>query len=613
MVESLQVVAYGRALRVRVPEGVSHLRVSSDRNASIPTLIDRSPFAPKRQSKPGTASTILDEMLYFPVVDIRLAAAYRGRLVFEGEGTGRTTYSVNGHFNDVESPTAATVIVPADRLEHWENGVFVGGSDCRVAGFAIEAAVEAGKEHTLDLLSDDWSGTIEAVDRSGAVIARCKASLPPSTHSRPPAPPVQERDRLDHALRATLGYILRSINGRPSSPTANGMFLFYDHDARTFRTSHWNWTWGPAIRLLLDGSRLGERVTGVSPDQLVDAALSMGQASLSFQIDDRKHPADGFMTVRWSPGLRNRRETGYLSPSSPDFPVDGWAPSHPGERFVRGFEAYVSPADALFLAGWGWMPLYQRLGAGAFIEATGRMIQATRALLETYEIVPQDMPLAEGKWTDYTREEAGFGMIGLSEYARHTGRPDDVSLARRYMDQITDKLERPDGLWNRHYWRTDGRTTGCEYKSRSLGWATMGLLWAHDLSPEAGYLDKVVAMAEHFLQFQHAPGYWGLVINKPIGETEVSVKGTSIWSMLLYRIYERTGEDRYLSAARKALAWLVEQQYLGDDPDGYGGLVSCSAFSGVDYRRWFRLSCGYSSSFFGLALLAERAIREQER
>lgn len=556
-------------------------------------------------------AVILDQMLYFPVLDVRLNDADQGRLVFEGDGIGTASFSVNGHFNNVEAPTEAIVRIPSDRLEHWENAVFVEGAECRLVGFAVERDVFPDVPMEIELLSTYWSGQIEALDEGGGVIAEAEIELDPPQRVGQSPGKLLDRQRLDQALEATIGYVLRSVNDRSTSPTGGGMFLFYDHDARTFRTSHWNWTWGPAIRLLLDSRQHAAIASRFGASRIESAALGMGRASLRFQINDPAHPAEGFVMVRWSPGLKNERATGYLSPSSPNFPVDGWAPSHAGEHFVRGFEAYVSPADALFLAGWGWLPLNKAFNDDSFRSATERMVAATRRLLDRYEIIPQDMPLAVGEWTDYTREEAGFGMVGLAEYARLTGAEDDVEIARRYIDQILDKLERPDGLWNRHWWRSEQRKTGCEYKSRSLGWATMGLISAHEMAPDQGYLERAQRLAAHFTELQHEPGYWGLVINKPIGETEISIKGTSLWASLYYRLYELTADADYLAVARKALSYLVDHQYLGSDPDGHGGLVSCSAFSGVDYRRWFRLSCGYSSSFFGLALLSELRIQEQ--
>jgi hypothetical protein len=60
-----------------------------------------------------------------------------------------------------------------------------------------------------------------------------------------------------------------------------------------------------------------------------------------------------------------------------------------------------------------------------------------------------------------------------------------------------------------------------------------------------------------------------------------------------------------LAAARKALQWLIDNQYIGPDPDGFGSVIGCSPHSGVVYRNWFNLSCTYTSGFFGLAALEE--------
>jgi hypothetical protein len=592
------------------------LRVTSSRNDHIPSLTERSPHAPNREVTERARSIILGQQMFFPTVDISLEPDMAARIEFSGEGVGSASYSVNGLFRDNLRQALATGVVPASELEHWENAVFVEGDGCVPVRFALELTLPAadGKiEHDFTVLSAQWSGTIEAVDDGGNVLVRSKV-LPPRW--MPPARAVDSsisRGTLLASLEDTLGYLLRSQNTNPGSRTFNGLYLFYDHDAQTFRTSHWNWAWGPSVRLFLDSRKYASELQGTSVAHLEKVAHEVGEAGLRFQINDPGSPADGFAIVRWSPGLRNQRQTEYVSPSSPDFPVDGWAPSHAGEHFVRGFEAYVSPADALFTAGWGWMPLYRELGDRRFFDATQRMVAATDALLQKYEVVPQDMPVAVNQWTDYTREEAGFGMVGLAEFGKATGSVEDRAIGERYIDALLSKLERPDGLWNRHWWRSGNRQTGCEYKSRSLGWATMGLLSSHELSPERGYLDKAARLADHFVALQKPEGYWGLVINKPIEETEISVKGTSLWSMLLYQLHAATGEEKYLIAGRKALGWLLAQQYRGDDSDGYGGLISCSAFSGVDYRRWFKLSCSYSSSFFGLAVLQELALQTESR
>jgi rhamnogalacturonyl hydrolase YesR len=387
------------------------------------------------------------------------------------------------------------------------------------------------------------------------------------------------------------------------------MYLFYDHDARTFRTSHWNWSWGPAIKLLLESAEQAADTDRAA--RLRRVADDFGRASLNFQVLDEKHIAHGFSVVRWSPGLKNTRQAEYVSPSAASFPVAGWAPSHAGERFEAGYEGYVSPADTLYLAGWGWVPLGETNGNRKFTDASRLVVDASDRLLAQYEIIPQDLPLLVGEWTDYTREEAGFGVEGFAELYRVTRDEEHRRVGEKYIDGILDKLERPDGLWHRHWWRSRRTTTECEYKSRSLGWGEMGLQAAHRMSPERGYLEKAVKLAEHFLSAQAESGAWGLVINRPIGDTQESAKGTALWTMLLYRLHRLTGDKRHLESARRGLRWLLDQQYLGPDADGHGGVISCSPFSGVDYRRWFKLSCGYTSAFFGLAVLEEMRVSGQ--
>jgi rhamnogalacturonyl hydrolase YesR len=230
-------------------------------------------------------------------------------------------------------------------------------------------------------------------------------------------------------------------------------------------------------------------------------------------------------------------------------------------------------------------------------------------MLQTFEIVPQDMPVLVGDWTNYTREEAGFGVEAFAELYRSTGDENVRAVGHQYIDGLIEKLEMPNGLWYRHWWRNTRERTACEYKSRSLGWAQMGLQAAHRMSPERGYLERAVRLADHFLAAQDASGAWGLVIDRPLDKTEVSAKGTALWSMLFYRLYLLTGDPKHLDAARRALRWLIDRQYDGPDPDGEGGVISCSAFSGVNYRRWFKLSCAYTSAFFGLAALEELSLQ----
>jgi hypothetical protein len=607
---SIEVTRKGRVLSIagKAPEAVAAItvRLTSDRNRKIDTLTDTSPHAPKRAPDKDTETILADEQMWFPIVDVEIAAGVTGTVVFTGNGDAQ--FAINGMFHKAMHRVADAVDVSGELLLPWENSVFVAGADRVVTGFYVSAPAEivsGAFRRDIVVLSEDWSGEVEAVNQSGETIASTVVAPAPKSAARPGRAAALDTDRVAGSLNATLRYLLRSQVPKSDAPVSQGLFLFYDHDARTFRTPHWNWSWGPAIRLLLEAAAESSPVAAGERGGLAEVAREVGAASLRFQVRDPQHPARGYSLGRWSPGLKNKRKIGYVSPSSDRFPVAGWSPSYAAEKFEAGFEGYYSPADSLFLAGWGWVALGERKDGGAFVDAANECVDAARRMLETFEIVPQDMPVLVGDWTNYTREEAGFGVEAFAELYRATRNEEVRAVGHRYIDGLIEKLEMPDGLWYRHWWRNTRERTPCEYKSRSLGWAEMGLQAAHRMSPERGYLERAVRLAEHFLAAQDESGAWGLLIDRPLGKTEVSAKGTALWSMLFYRLHRLTGDPRHLAAARRALRWLIDRQYTGPDPDGEGGVISCSAFSGVNYRRWFKLSCAYTSSFFGLAALEE--------
>ena len=110
------------------------------------------------------------------------------------------------------------------------------------------------------------------------------------------------------------------------------------------------------------------------------------------------------------------------------------------------------------------------------------------------------------------------------------------------------------------------------------------------------------------MKWQDESGFWWFNFNKreqAEGVIGISEKGTALWSLLFYRLYDISGDPRHLETARKALTWCMDNQYTGEDSDAYGSLVGINHASGVTYRRWFPLSCIYTSGFFGLAVLEE--------
>ncbi|MGW8182018.1 MAG: hypothetical protein ACWGQW_25090, partial [bacterium] len=142
--------------------------------------------------------------------------------------------------------------------------------------------------------------------------------------------------------------------------------------------------------------------------------------------------------------------------------------------------------------------------------------------------------------------------------------------------------------------------------TRGLAWAMMGLLAAHRMLPNECYLEDAIRMANHLLETQYSDGHWNFLYDRTEAEVGISEKGTAVWSVLFYRLYEETRNPVHLRAARKALRWcLNNRQADSSDSLAKGGIVGLSPASGVVYRRWFPLVCTYTMSFYGNALIAE--------
>ena len=224
-------------------------------------------------------------------------------------------------------------------------------------------------------------------------------------------------------------------------------------------------------------------------------------------------------------------------------------------------------------------------------------------------IIKQDYLLHAGQWADHTIDEAGFGTEGFSEIHRVTGQEVYRQIGKRYIDNLLLKFQREDGLWDRLWRRSTSSMQACMYHTRGLGWAMEGLLAAARMWPGDRYLELAKAMADRLIAAQHPEGYWSYQFHLPSKAVGVSEKGTALWSLLLYRLAKMTGESRYLSPARSALNWCMDNQYRGPDPDALGAIVGCSPQSAVVYRPWFRVTCAYTSAFFGLAILEELGLQ----
>lgn len=563
---------------------MNYLDIISDRNRVISCNSDPSPHimiegqTELRQelvSNDKTEKSALQRDIWYPVVDIDIDETMYGVLELVGSGQYQINQSAPHMLDEAE-----TVEVPLSDLEHWENN-FLADGGITIRDFRIrkrcEQVTESLKEE-IHFLSDDWSGKLVLwSDDSGEACVLSEEEIQSKGQPCDDSKEAGLKGTYVNALKTTVDYIIRNQVKKKDSRYYQGLYLFYDHDAKTYRQPSWTWTWGPAINTLLEAAGVPEIAKAYPADYLYQKACEIGEASLRFQLtEDPAHPAYGMVFCRRDYDL----------------------------RIKNGCMDFLSPPDSLFMAGWGWMSLYRHTGDQKYLEATKLLVEQTARLLGTNpDIIEQDYMIPANEWKDWILDEAGFGMKGIAELYRAL--PEEVykDWGKTYITQILNCLEREDGLWDRMWTRSTRTVSECSCHTRAMGWAMEGLLSSYELFEEAQYLEKAKKMADVMLKAQNIDGSWCFVFAKGSEHQGIAEKGTAYWSGLLYRLYEYTKETVYLNGAEKALEWCLENQYLGEDCDGYGGVIGRNPSSGVIYRRYFDLSCTYTSAFLGDAII----------
>lgn len=184
-------------------------------------------------------------------------------------------------------------------------------------------------------------------------------------------------------------------------------------------------------------------------------------------------------------------------------------------------------------------------------------------------------------------------------------------ICKEFMNKHMKVFQREDGLWHRTYDWTTGEHTETARMTRGLGWAMEGLMAMNRMYPDTIYLDYAERMANNLQEYQNDNGSWAFIFNENFEKVGISEKGTALWSLLFYQLYEATGKSDYLKTARKALTWCLENQYTGPDIEAIGGLVGRTPASMVGIRQDFPASCAYTTGFFGMAILEELKIMDQ--
>jgi len=522
-------------------------------------------------------------------VDIELETGMDGVCIFAEAPEG--DYIFGGPFFRESQPLAKEIILPAHKLEYWENSLMLDHSTPKIEKVYLRKTfpvILREFRRTLSLLSEEWSGEISIITyQNGQPKEIASARVESETVVLSKANAVERmkgsgfsRERLVGALELLIEDGLRRQNHNPHSPTYGSLYAFYDLEAKTHRTNYWNWASTQYVKIVLDAIKVPEIQRLYDTDELVEAVDKIGRNVLRYQLQEEGHPSEGSFLVIWS------------------------------RRFNR-FTKWIGTSDSGVMIRWALIPLYQATGDTTYLEASKEWCLKKGELLDSFDVLPHYHLYDEGRFHDRILDETGCDPEGHAALYEVTGDDRFREIGKKFMDRHMRAFQREDGLWHRDYnWRT-GQHSETLKMTRGSGWAMEGLLAMNRMYPNTTYLDYAERMASHLQQYQNEDGSWTFIFDGNPKELGISEKGTALWSMLFYQLYEATGKPEYLQTARKALLWCLENQYLGPDIEAIGGLVGSTQASMVGIREFFPASCAYTTGFFGMAILEELKLRDQ--
>lgn len=560
------------------------IRLFSRANNYIFEYDDISPYAPNMEHEHTKAVWMADfdkatferrkssRELRFPVIDILLKKDMVAVVEMDLKEAG--TYEFNEHGSN---PLSEEIRIPYDQLDHWANSMQLNPKTNSIKQFYISAKAEADSKLSFDFetLRDDWSGfvSIYNIDSQELIISSdmpWEGNLPEiSTGSG------VSRERMIKSLSWAARFLLDSEYKNSNSKAFGGEYLLYDLSARTRLRPSWSWAWGPSAKMLLEASKIKEVDAGVSNERLKQRALDLMTVTLDLQVHDQSNPAYGLIQT-------------------------------------SAHEA--STVDSLFLAGWGWMPVYKETNDRKYIAAGRKLADAANRLMDEHNDVwiPQAYVFDDKKWKDIMSFESAMGLSGLSALYLATGDAYFKNTMIRLADLLLRAFETEEGLWGVFFYKKTMEASKVNYWTKAFGYIADGLMAAHKAAPAKGYLKKALVIAEKIMETQANDGSLAVRFDRSSAYVGVGDKATALWANLFLRLYKITGDKRFFSAGMKSIKWCMDHQYFGEDSVARGGIVGRSWASGINFRHWFDVVVTYTVSFFGNALLEALSLDEWE-
>ncbi|WP_372934654.1 hypothetical protein [Mariniphaga sediminis] len=589
----LKLTKQGKQLVVEayIPKGITEfeVRIESDRNNPVSSAREISTVDPYPEERAlEFQNSPLD--IRYPVVDIELENGMDGVCVFEAEPHG--DYIFGGPFFRESQPLKKEIVLPSHKLEYWENSLMLDYTEPKIEKIYLRKTfpvILRDFKHTFKLLSEDWSGNICIVifsQNKPLEIASARIESEPVVSKK--AGMVEKmkgsgiyRERLIASLELLIDDGLRRQNNNSNSPTYGNLYAFYDLEAKLHRTNYWNWAGTQYVKMVLDAIKVPEIQNTYDSSALIEAVDNIGRNILSYQLKEDGHPSRGSFLVIWS-------------------------------RRFNSYTKWIGTSDSGVMIRWALIPLFQATGDSTYLKAAEYWCMQKSSLLDTFDVLPHYYRYDEDRFNERILDETGWDPEGHAALYELTGNEQYRKSGKEFMDKHMKVFQQEDGLWNRAYDWTTGEQVETIKMTRGSGWAMEGLLAMNRMYPDTIYLDYAVKMATFLQNNQNDDGSWSFIFDKDAKEVGISEKGTALWSLLFYQLYEATGKSEYLATARKSLNWCMENQYTGPDPEAIGGLVGSTPASMVGIRSYFPASCAYTTGFFGLAILEELKLLGKE-
>jgi uncharacterized protein YyaL (SSP411 family) len=227
--------------------------------------------------------------------------------------------------------------------------------------------------------------------------------------------------------------------------------------------------------------------------------------------------------------------------------------------------------------------------------------------------IPQAYEFEKKAWKEIMSFESSMGLSGLSALYIETGDTYYLDSTIRLADLLLRAFEKENGLWGVFFYGETKKSGPVNYWTKAFGYITDGLIEAHRVAPEKGYLEKAIRITEQVITTQASDGSFSVRFDRSSEFVGVGDKATALWACLLIRLYKINGEKKYYTSGMKALEWCMDHQYFGQDTVARGGIVGRSWPSGITFRHWFDVVCTYTVSFFGNALAEALSLNEYKK